>query len=126
MLAVKIFLRQCTYQYSPLLLLQKVLFTNVIILFLGNIGSELSDTDISMFVSSDAGNTWRQVRKYPGSNHQSLSNIKIAQLGSNLGTFSAVLHINPNDCEYVCFSFFNKSLKSWNLANIYRIRFFII
>ncbi|NXW01304.1 SORC1 protein, partial [Fregetta grallaria] len=27
----------------------------------GNIGTELSDNDISMFVSSDAGNTWRQI-----------------------------------------------------------------
>ncbi|XP_017356291.2 VPS10 domain-containing receptor SorCS1-like, partial [Cebus imitator] len=32
-----------------------------IIVASGNIGSELSDTDISMFVSSDAGNTWRQI-----------------------------------------------------------------
>uniref|UniRef100_A0A8C2M6F1 Sortilin-related VPS10 domain containing receptor 1 n=1 Tax=Cricetulus griseus TaxID=10029 RepID=A0A8C2M6F1_CRIGR len=31
-----------------------------IIVASGNIGSELSDSDISMFVSSDAGNTWRQ------------------------------------------------------------------
>uniref|UniRef100_A0A8B9DRA1 VPS10 domain-containing receptor SorCS1 n=1 Tax=Anser cygnoides TaxID=8845 RepID=A0A8B9DRA1_ANSCY len=27
----------------------------------GNIGTELSDDDISMFVSADAGNTWRQI-----------------------------------------------------------------
>lgn len=27
----------------------------------GNIGSELTESDISMFISSDAGNTWRQV-----------------------------------------------------------------
>ncbi|XP_035293578.1 VPS10 domain-containing receptor SorCS1 isoform X1 [Cricetulus griseus] len=32
-----------------------------IIVASGNIGSELSDSDISMFVSSDAGNTWRQI-----------------------------------------------------------------
>uniref|UniRef100_A0A8C2UVJ4 VPS10 domain-containing receptor SorCS1 n=1 Tax=Chinchilla lanigera TaxID=34839 RepID=A0A8C2UVJ4_CHILA len=32
-----------------------------IIVASGNIGSELSDNDISMFVSSDAGNTWRQI-----------------------------------------------------------------
>uniref|UniRef100_G1KFN7 Sortilin related VPS10 domain containing receptor 1 n=1 Tax=Anolis carolinensis TaxID=28377 RepID=G1KFN7_ANOCA len=32
-----------------------------IIVASGNIGSELSDQDISMFVSSDAGNTWRQI-----------------------------------------------------------------
>ncbi|XP_065699629.1 VPS10 domain-containing receptor SorCS1 isoform X1 [Patagioenas fasciata] len=32
-----------------------------IIVASGNIGTELSDTDISMFVSSDAGNTWRQI-----------------------------------------------------------------
>ncbi|EMP39771.1 VPS10 domain-containing receptor SorCS1 [Chelonia mydas] len=32
-----------------------------IIVASGNIGTELSDNDISMFVSSDAGNTWRQV-----------------------------------------------------------------
>ena len=28
---------------------------------LGNIGPELSYTDISVFISSDGGNTWRQV-----------------------------------------------------------------
>lgn len=27
----------------------------------GNIGSELSYTDIGMFISSDGGNSWRQV-----------------------------------------------------------------
>ncbi|KAG8551366.1 hypothetical protein GDO81_004072 [Engystomops pustulosus] len=27
----------------------------------GNIGSELMETDVSMFISSDAGNTWRQI-----------------------------------------------------------------
>ncbi|XP_059586176.1 VPS10 domain-containing receptor SorCS1 isoform X3 [Alligator mississippiensis] len=32
-----------------------------IIVASGNIGAELSDNDISMFVSSDAGNTWRQI-----------------------------------------------------------------
>uniref|UniRef100_A0A663MKE5 Sortilin related VPS10 domain containing receptor 1 n=1 Tax=Athene cunicularia TaxID=194338 RepID=A0A663MKE5_ATHCN len=32
-----------------------------IIVASGNIGTELSDDDISMFVSSDAGNTWRQI-----------------------------------------------------------------
>ncbi|XP_077205781.1 VPS10 domain-containing receptor SorCS1-like isoform X3 [Paroedura picta] len=32
-----------------------------IIVASGNIGTELSDNDISMFVSSDAGNTWRQI-----------------------------------------------------------------
>ncbi|XP_031410365.1 VPS10 domain-containing receptor SorCS1 isoform X1 [Meleagris gallopavo] len=32
-----------------------------IIVASGNIGPELSDSDISMFVSSDAGNTWRQI-----------------------------------------------------------------
>ncbi|XP_059955825.1 VPS10 domain-containing receptor SorCS1 isoform X4 [Mesoplodon densirostris] len=32
-----------------------------IIVASGNIGAELSDSDISMFVSSDAGNTWRQI-----------------------------------------------------------------
>eukprot|EP00076_Gallus_gallus_P042026 XP_025007564.1 VPS10 domain-containing receptor SorCS1 isoform X1 [Gallus gallus] len=32
-----------------------------IIVASGNIGPELSDNDISMFVSSDAGNTWRQI-----------------------------------------------------------------
>ncbi|NWH32516.1 SORC1 protein, partial [Chloropsis hardwickii] len=32
-----------------------------IIVASGNIGSELSDNDISMFVTSDAGNTWRQI-----------------------------------------------------------------
>ncbi|KAM7171025.1 VPS10 domain-containing receptor SorCS1 [Macrochelys suwanniensis] len=32
-----------------------------IIVASGNIGTELSDSDISMFVSSDAGNTWRQI-----------------------------------------------------------------
>ncbi|XP_026524410.1 VPS10 domain-containing receptor SorCS1 [Notechis scutatus] len=32
-----------------------------IIVASGNIGSELSENDISMFVSSDAGNTWRQI-----------------------------------------------------------------
>uniref|UniRef100_A0A672U3S7 Sortilin related VPS10 domain containing receptor 1 n=1 Tax=Strigops habroptila TaxID=2489341 RepID=A0A672U3S7_STRHB len=32
-----------------------------IIVASGNIGTELSDKDISMFVSSDAGNTWRQI-----------------------------------------------------------------
>ncbi|KAB0348922.1 hypothetical protein FD754_013779, partial [Muntiacus muntjak] len=32
-----------------------------IIVASGNIGSRLSDSDISMFVSSDAGNTWRQI-----------------------------------------------------------------
>ncbi|XP_012921539.1 VPS10 domain-containing receptor SorCS1 isoform X3 [Heterocephalus glaber] len=32
-----------------------------IIVASGNTGSELSDNDISMFVSSDAGNTWRQI-----------------------------------------------------------------
>ncbi|KAM9379963.1 VPS10 domain-containing receptor SorCS1 [Phaethornis superciliosus] len=32
-----------------------------IIVASGNIGSELSDSDISMFVSSDAGNTWKQI-----------------------------------------------------------------
>ncbi|XP_049666740.1 VPS10 domain-containing receptor SorCS1 [Accipiter gentilis] len=32
-----------------------------IIVASGNIGAELSDNDISMFVSSDAGNTWRKI-----------------------------------------------------------------
>ncbi|XP_068544579.1 VPS10 domain-containing receptor SorCS1 isoform X2 [Anas acuta] len=32
-----------------------------IIVASGNIGTELSDDDISMFVSADAGNTWRQI-----------------------------------------------------------------
>ncbi|XP_048361260.1 VPS10 domain-containing receptor SorCS1 isoform X2 [Sphaerodactylus townsendi] len=32
-----------------------------IIVASGNIGTELTDNDISMFVSSDAGNTWRQI-----------------------------------------------------------------
>ncbi|XP_042646331.1 VPS10 domain-containing receptor SorCS1 isoform X2 [Tyto alba] len=32
-----------------------------IIVASGNTGTELSDNDISMFVSSDAGNTWRQI-----------------------------------------------------------------
>uniref|UniRef100_A0A8D2QCQ2 Sortilin related VPS10 domain containing receptor 1 n=1 Tax=Zonotrichia albicollis TaxID=44394 RepID=A0A8D2QCQ2_ZONAL len=32
-----------------------------IIVASGNIGTELSDNDISMFVTSDAGNTWRQI-----------------------------------------------------------------
>ncbi|XP_044155682.1 VPS10 domain-containing receptor SorCS1-like [Bufo gargarizans] len=32
-----------------------------IIVASGNIGSELTETDISMFISSDAGNTWRQI-----------------------------------------------------------------
>ncbi|XP_053927854.1 VPS10 domain-containing receptor SorCS1 isoform X4 [Cuculus canorus] len=32
-----------------------------IIVASGNIGTELSDNDISMFISSDAGNTWRQI-----------------------------------------------------------------
>ncbi|XP_071605452.1 VPS10 domain-containing receptor SorCS1 isoform X2 [Heliangelus exortis] len=32
-----------------------------IIVASGNVGSELSESDISMFVSSDAGNTWRQI-----------------------------------------------------------------
>ncbi|XP_066047058.1 VPS10 domain-containing receptor SorCS1 isoform X1 [Chamaea fasciata] len=32
-----------------------------IIVASGNIGTELSDSDISMFVTSDAGNTWRQI-----------------------------------------------------------------
>ncbi|XP_038267188.2 VPS10 domain-containing receptor SorCS1 isoform X2 [Dermochelys coriacea] len=32
-----------------------------IIVASGNIGTELSDNDINMFVSSDAGNTWRQI-----------------------------------------------------------------
>ncbi|KAM4669955.1 VPS10 domain-containing receptor SorCS1 [Amazona ochrocephala] len=32
-----------------------------IIVASGNVGTELSDKDISMFVSSDAGNTWRQI-----------------------------------------------------------------
>uniref|UniRef100_A0ABM5G1Z2 VPS10 domain-containing receptor SorCS1 isoform X1 n=1 Tax=Pogona vitticeps TaxID=103695 RepID=A0ABM5G1Z2_9SAUR len=32
-----------------------------IIVASGNIGTELSDNDISMFVSSDAGNNWRQI-----------------------------------------------------------------
>jgi len=27
----------------------------------GNIGSELSDTDVGVFISSDGGNSWRQV-----------------------------------------------------------------
>lgn len=29
--------------------------------FAGNIGSELSYTDVGMFISSDGGNSWRQV-----------------------------------------------------------------
>ncbi|XP_075698946.1 VPS10 domain-containing receptor SorCS1 isoform X2 [Rhinoderma darwinii] len=32
-----------------------------IIVASGNIGSELTESDISMFISSDAGNTWRQI-----------------------------------------------------------------
>ncbi|XP_071419982.1 VPS10 domain-containing receptor SorCS1 isoform X2 [Pithys albifrons albifrons] len=32
-----------------------------IIVASGNVGTELSDNDISMFVTSDAGNTWRQI-----------------------------------------------------------------
>ncbi|XP_066457586.1 VPS10 domain-containing receptor SorCS1 [Eleutherodactylus coqui] len=32
-----------------------------IIVASGNVGSELTETDISMFISSDAGNTWRQI-----------------------------------------------------------------
>ncbi|XP_069467857.1 VPS10 domain-containing receptor SorCS1-like isoform X3 [Ambystoma mexicanum] len=32
-----------------------------IIVASGNIGSELSNSDISMFISSDAGNSWRQI-----------------------------------------------------------------
>ncbi|XP_018082701.1 VPS10 domain-containing receptor SorCS1 isoform X1 [Xenopus laevis] len=32
-----------------------------IIVASGNIGSELTETEISMFISSDAGNTWRQI-----------------------------------------------------------------
>ncbi|XP_054238547.1 VPS10 domain-containing receptor SorCS1 [Indicator indicator] len=32
-----------------------------IIVASGNVGAELSDNNISMFVSSDAGNTWRQI-----------------------------------------------------------------
>ncbi|XP_069095531.1 VPS10 domain-containing receptor SorCS1-like isoform X2 [Pleurodeles waltl] len=32
-----------------------------IIVASGNIGSELTDSDISMFISSDAGNSWRQI-----------------------------------------------------------------
>ncbi|XP_030308973.1 VPS10 domain-containing receptor SorCS1 [Calypte anna] len=32
-----------------------------IIVASGNVGSELSESEISMFVSSDAGNTWRQI-----------------------------------------------------------------
>ncbi|KAM3912701.1 VPS10 domain-containing receptor SorCS1 isoform 1-T1 [Leptodactylus fuscus] len=32
-----------------------------IIVASGNIGSELTESDVSMFISSDAGNTWRQI-----------------------------------------------------------------
>ncbi|CAH2322510.1 VPS10 domain-containing receptor 1 [Pelobates cultripes] len=32
-----------------------------IIVASGNIGSELTETELSMFISSDAGNTWRQI-----------------------------------------------------------------
>ena len=74
---------------------QKVPFTNGDVLFLGNIGAELSDSDISMFVSSDAGNTWRQVRKYSGSSCQSLNDIKMAHSELNWIQFweLTLLHI---------------------------------
>lgn len=32
-----------------------------LVCFAGNIGSELSYTDVGMFISSDGGNSWRQV-----------------------------------------------------------------
>lgn len=34
----------------------------VIFLYLGNIGTELSSANTGMFITSDAGNSWRQVR----------------------------------------------------------------
>lgn len=37
-------------------------------LFSGNIGTELSSTNLGMFITSDAGNSWRQVRPICASN----------------------------------------------------------
>lgn len=34
------------------------------ILYSGNIGPELSSSNLGMFISSDAGNSWRQVRPH--------------------------------------------------------------
>jgi len=36
-------------------------FFFLMVYFLGNIGSELSYNNVAMFISSDAGNNWRQV-----------------------------------------------------------------
>uniref|UniRef100_A0AAV2LL28 VPS10 domain-containing protein n=1 Tax=Knipowitschia caucasica TaxID=637954 RepID=A0AAV2LL28_KNICA len=40
-----------------------------IIVATGNIGPELSFNNVGMFISSDAGNSWRQVRRAPGLGH---------------------------------------------------------
>lgn len=44
-----------------------------LVYFPGNIGSELSYNNVAMFISSDAGNNWRQVRLL----HTSVLNIYV-------------------------------------------------
>lgn len=61
------------FERTTLVLYLDLLF-DIFPFFSGNIGSELSYNNVAMFISSDAGNTWRQVTLYSQCHSECSSN----------------------------------------------------